>query len=132
VAAIPAVVFGDPELATVGLSKITAAEAGIAARSFVFPLGASARARTVGQATGYIELIADEAGTVIGANAAGPHVSELIGELTLAVEMAATVEEVAVTVHPHPTLSEGIVEAAHGVLGVPLHVVGQRPAPLDR
>jgi dihydrolipoamide dehydrogenase len=126
VAAIPAVVFADPELATVGLSTEAAARAGIDAASFVFPLRASARARTIGATVGHVELIADEEGTVIGANLAGPHVSELIGEIALAVEMAATVEEVAATIHPHPTVSEGLVEAAHGLLGRPLHVAGAR------
>ena len=121
-AAIPAVVFADPEVATVGMTVGAAELAGIAARGFVFPLTASARARTVGQTIGQVELIADEEGTVIGANLAGPHVSELAGEMALAIEMAATVEEVAATIHPHPTMSEGIVESALGLLGHPLHV----------
>ncbi len=131
-AAIPAVVFADPELVTVGSTRADAQRAGIDARSFVFPLTASARARTVGQAAGQLELIADEAGTVIGANLAGPHVSELAGEVALAIEMAATVDEVAATVHPHPTMSEGLVEAALGLLGQPLHVTGPRPTAPDR
>ena len=127
VAAIPAVVFSDPEVAMVGLTKAAAAAVGIEASSFVFPLTASARAKTLGQALGHIELLADEQGTVIGANLAGPNVSELIGEVTLAIEMAATVEELAATVHPHPTVSEGLLEAAHGLLGLPLHVTGRTP-----
>lgn len=122
VAAIPAVVFSDPEVATVGMTKDSAAAAGITATSFVFPLGASARAKTLGQDTGHMELLTDEVGTVIGANLAGPNVSELIGEVTLAIEMAATADELAATVHPHPTMSEGLLEAAHGVLGLPLHI----------
>ena len=124
-AAIPAVVFADPELATVGLTASEAADAGIAVERFVFPLRASARARTVGEPVGHIELIADREGTVLGANLAGPHVSELVGEVAFAVEMAATVEELAATIHPHPTVGEGLVEAAHGVLGLPLHVTGR-------
>jgi dihydrolipoamide dehydrogenase len=124
VAAIPAVVFADPEVATVGLTVATAEAAGIEATSFVFPLGASARARTLGATAGHVELVADGAGTVVGAHLAGPNVSELIGEVTLAIEMAATVEELAATVHPHPTMSEGLLEAALGALGLPLHVSG--------
>ncbi|MEL6983153.1 MAG: FAD-dependent oxidoreductase, partial [Actinomycetota bacterium] len=131
VAAIPAVVFSDPELATVGLTKAQAAEAGLEVTSFVFPLGASSRARTLadgsGPIAGHMELIADGDGTVIGAHLAGPHVSELIGEAALAIEMAATVEELAATVHPHPTMSEGLLEAAHGTLGLPLHVAAPLP-----
>jgi len=132
VAAIPAVVFADPELATVGLTMSQAEAAGLEATSFVFPLGASARARTLAAGSappvGHIELVADAEGTVLGAHLAGPNVSEMIGEAALAIEMAATVEELAATVHPHPTLSEGLLEAAHGALGLPLHVVRPRPA----
>jgi len=121
-AAIPAVVFSDPEIATVGMTTAEATAAGAEVTKFVFPLGASSRAQTLGATTGHMELVADAAGTVLGAHLAGPHVSELIGEMTLAIEMAATVEEVAATIHPHPTMSEGLLEAAHGALGLPLHV----------
>ncbi|MEM7273097.1 MAG: dihydrolipoyl dehydrogenase [Actinomycetota bacterium] len=126
VAAVPAVVFSDPEVATVGMTAAEAEAAGIEVTTFVFPLGASSRARTLGRAEGQIELVADEAGTVIGAHLAGPHVSELIGEMTLAIEMAATAEDVAATIHPHPTMSEGLLEAAHGLLGLPLHVTAPK------
>ncbi len=122
VAAIPAVVFSDPEVATVGLTRAEAEAAGIEYTSFVFPIGASARARTLSADFGHVELVADADGTVIGAHLAGPNVSEMIGEVTLAIEMAATVEELAATIHPHPTMSEGLLEAAHGALGMPLHV----------
>ena len=122
VAAVPAVVFSDPEVATVGLDRAGAEAAGIEVETFVFPLGASSRARTLGATIGHIELVADTEGTVVGANLAGPNVSELIGEVSLAIEMAATVEEMAATVHPHPTMSEGLLEAAHGLLGMPLHL----------
>ncbi len=122
--AIPAVVFSDPEVATVGLTVAEAKDAGITASRFVFPLGASSRARTLGSAAGHVELVVDEEGTVIGGHLAGPNVTELIGEVTLAIEMAATAEEVAATIHPHPTMSEGLLEAAHRVLGMPLHVRG--------
>ncbi len=97
----------------------------------MFPLGASSRARTLATASspplGHVELVADAEGTVLGAHLAGPNVSEMIGEAALAIEMAATVEEVAATIHPHPTLSEGLLEAAHGALGLPLHVTRARP-----
>ncbi len=125
-AAVPAVVFADPELATVGLTRAEAEAAGIETTAFVFPLGASARARTVAADLGHVELVADADGTVIGAHLAGPGVSEMVGEATLAIEMAATVEELAATIHPHPTVSEGLLEAAHGALGLPLHVAGPR------
>ena len=121
-AAIPAVVFSDPEVATVGLTTAAAREQGIDARSFRFPLGASARARIVGDTTGHVEVVADAEGTVIGVHLAGPHVSELAGEAALAVEMAATLEDLTAVIHPHPTMSEAVLEAALGAAGHPLHV----------
>lgn len=121
-AAIPAVVFSDPEVATIGMTTKEAKAAGIAAERFVFPLSASARAKTLGADAGHVELVTDEAGTIIGAHMAGPNVSELAGEMAFAIEMAATAEEIAATIHPHPTVSESLLEAAHGVLGMPLHV----------
>lgn len=121
-AAIPEVVFSDPEVASIGLSKSSAAEQGIEASTFRFPYAAGSRSRTLGDAGGFVQLVADEAGTVIGAQLAGVGASELAGELTLAIELSATVEDLASTIHPHPTMSEGLVEAAHGLQGHPLHV----------
>lgn len=121
-AAVPAVVFSDPEIATVGLSADQARAQGIEPTTFRFPLGASARARTLDRPLGQGEIVADEAGTVIGVHLVGAGVSELAGEAALAVEMAATLDDVAATIHPHPTLSEILPELAHGALGQPLHV----------
>lgn len=125
-ACVPAVVFSDPEVATVGMTTADAKTAGIAVHRFVFPISASARARTIGASGGQVELVADDEGTILGAHIAGPHASEIIGELALAIEMAATVEEIAATIHAHPTMSEGILEAAHGLIGMPLHVAGAK------
>ncbi len=125
-AAIPLVVFGDPELVSVGVTRAQARAAGIDVGSFRFPLGANARARSAppgwGATAGHVELVADAAGTVMGVHAAGPHVSELAGEAALAVEMAATLEDLRGVIHPHPTISEALLEAAHGAAGEPLHV----------
>ncbi len=125
-ACIPAVVFSDPEVATVGYTATEAKAAGIAATTSVFPIGASARARTLSSATGQVELVSDDVGTIIGVHIAGPLASELIGEAALAIEMAATTEDLAATIHAHPTMSEALLEAAHGALGLPLHMVKKR------
>ncbi|MFN0090816.1 MAG: dihydrolipoyl dehydrogenase [Acidimicrobiales bacterium] len=129
-ACIPAVVFSDPELATVGLTRDAAKAAGADVRAFRFPLSASSRARTLGDSHGHVEVIADGDGTVLGVHIAGPNASELAGEAALAVEMAVTLDELAEVIHPHPSLSEAIGEAALGALGRPLHVRGaRRPSP---
>ncbi len=124
---IPAVVFSDPEIATVGLTRQQAEDAGVASRSFRFPLAANARARLDGDAGGHCEMVVDDAGTVIGVHLVGPHVSELAGEAALAIEMAATVEELTAVIHPHPTVSESLPEAGWGAIGRALHVHRRRP-----
>lgn len=121
-AAIPEIVFSDPEVANVGLTQATAADQGIEASVFRFPFAAGSRSATLGDTAGFVQLVADEVGTIIGAQVAGSGVSELAGEMALAIEMSATVEDLAATIHPHPTMSEAITEAAHGLAGHPLHV----------
>lgn len=121
-AGLPEVVFADPEVAQVGLTPDRASAASLEVASFRFPFTAGARARASGATAGHVELIADPEGTVVGGVVVGHGASELIGEISLALEMAATVEDVAATIHPHPTFSEGIGEAAMGLGGHPLHV----------
>lgn len=114
---VPAVVFTDPEIAYVGLTEAQAREAGyepvVSRQNFV----AVGRALTMGESDGLVKLVADkQSGLLLGAQMIGPEVSELIGEITLAIEMGALVEDVALTPHYHPTLSEGILEAAHALV----------------
>jgi len=115
-ATIAAVVFTDPEVATVGLTTAQAKNAGIEVNRHRVPLGASGRARILGRATGFVEVVADRDGTILGVHMAGPTVSELAAEAALAVEMAATVDDLALTVHPHPTISESLADAARAAL----------------
>jgi dihydrolipoamide dehydrogenase len=128
-AAIPQVVFGDPEVVSVGATTDELRARGDEPQTFRFPFTASGRARTLGRTAGYAEVVADESGTVVGVHLAGAHVSELAGEAALAIELAATLEDLAATIHPHPTMSEALAEAAQGALGHPLHVAPARPHP---
>ncbi len=121
-AGIPEVVFSDPEVASVGHTPASARFESIAATVARFPYAAGSRSRTVDDTAGFVQLVADEAGSLIGAQLAGAGVAELIGELTLGIELGATIEDLATTIHAHPTMSEAIGEAAHVVLGTPLHV----------
>lgn len=119
-AAIPAVVFSDPEVMSVG---VTPEQAGAAACTVHrFPHAANARAQTIDVAGGLTVVVADEMGTVVGVHAVGPHVSELAGEACLAIEMACTLDDLSLVIHPHPTVSETLPEAALVGLGRPLHV----------
>ena len=132
-AAIPAVVFSDPQIATVGLTAEQAADAGADATSFRFPLSASGRALALARSEGYVELVAERGGpgggAVLGVHMVGAGVAELAAEAALAIEMGATAEDLALTIAPHPTLSEALAEAAMGAVGRPLHVRRRNQGP---
>jgi dihydrolipoamide dehydrogenase len=121
--AIPAVVFTDPELAWTGLTEREAAAQNLPVTVGRFPLVASGRARTLGRTEGVVKVIScPESRRVLGVGMVGPHASELIAEGTLAVQLGATLEDLMVTIHPHPTLSEALMEAAEVAAGMPIHL----------
>ena len=121
--AIPAVVYTDPEIAWAGLTEREAQAQAIEVRIGRFPLRALGRARTLGRSDGFVKIISEPAsGLVLGVGMVGPQASELIAEGTLALEMGATLEDLLVTIHPHPTLSEAIMEAAEVAAGTPVHI----------
>lgn len=121
-AAVPAVVFTDPEIACAGLSESEAKEKGIAHQVVRFPWGASGRAATMGHSEGMTKMIVDtETERILGIAMVGSGAGELVAESVLAIEMAANVTDVALSIHPHPTLSETIKEAAEGFHGNATH-----------
>ena len=121
--AIPAVVFTDPELAWAGLTEREAEAQGLKVNVGRFPLAALGRARTMGRTDGLVKIISEpESQLVLGIGMVGPHASELIAEGTLALEMGATLEDLMVTIHPHPTLSEAIMEASEVAAGAGVHI----------
>jgi dihydrolipoyl dehydrogenase len=114
---VPAVVFTDPEIAWCGLTETQAAAQGVIVRVAKFAWAASGRAATLGRADGVTKLVVDpESGRVLGAGIAGPGAGELIAEAALAVESALLAEDLALTIHTHPTLSETWMEAAETLL----------------
>jgi dihydrolipoamide dehydrogenase len=115
--AVPAVVFTDPEVAWCGLMEAEARQAGRAVRVARFPWAASGRAATLGRSDGLTKLVVDpESGRVLGVGIVGPGAGELIAEGALAVETATLAEDLAATIHAHPTLSESLMEAAESLL----------------
>jgi dihydrolipoamide dehydrogenase len=121
--AIPSIVYTWPEIATVGMSEQEVKEAGIEYRVGKFPFSANGRARTMGESAGFVKFIADaRTDELLGAHLIGPNVSELISEVVLAFEYRAASEDIGITVHGHPTLSEAVKEAALAVLGRPIHM----------
>ena len=122
-AAIPAVVFTDPEIAWAGLTETEAEKQGIKVTIAKFPWGASGRAISLGRTDGVTKLIVHpESQRVLGVGICGPGAGELISEGVLAVEMGATAQDMALTIHPHPTLSETVMEAAEVFYGHATHV----------
>jgi dihydrolipoamide dehydrogenase len=120
--AIPSVVYTHPELAQVGLTESQAGADGREIRIGKFPFKASGRAKAIGDTAGLVKVIADaKTDRILGVHMVGPHVSELIGEAVLGVEFSAAAEDIARTVHAHPTLSEALKEAALDVADRAIH-----------
>jgi dihydrolipoamide dehydrogenase len=122
-AAIPAVVFTDPEIAWAGLTETDARKNGIDHQATRFPWAASGRAATLGRSDGLTKIIVDpESERILGVGIAGPSAGEMISEGVLAIEMAANVTDLGLTIHPHPTLSETVKEAAEIFHGIAPHL----------
>lgn len=120
--AIPAAVFTDPEIGSVGMTETEAEEAGFEPVVGKMPLRASGRALTLNEREGFVKVVGDaETEFVLGAQIVGPEASELVAELALAIELGATLEDVAATIHVHPTLSEAVHEAVKGARGQSIH-----------
>ena len=121
--AIPAVVFTDPEIAWAGLTENQAKEKNITVEVAKFPWAASGRAVTLDRNDGVTKLIIEpETERILGVGICGPGAGELIAEATLAIEMGANVRDLALTIHPHPTLSETVMEAAEVFFGQSAHI----------
>ncbi len=125
--AIPAVVYTDPEIAWCGLTQESAVRDGIEIRTAIFPWQASGRALTLARTDGLTKLVIEpETERLLGVGISGVGAGELIAEATLAIEMGAVLEDVAATIHPHPTLSETVMEAADVARGLSVHLKKSR------
>ncbi|PRP90246.1 Dihydrolipoyl dehydrogenase [Enhygromyxa salina] len=124
---IPNVVFTEPEIASAGLGEQEAKQAGHAIEVGKFPFSVSGRAMAIDETTGFVKVvIAKSDNRVLGVHVVGPEASDLISEAALAIEMGAFAEDIALTVHPHPTLGEAVMEAAKHALGEAIHIGNRR------
>lgn len=123
--AVPAVVFTEPEIATVGLNPNEAANNNLDTTVGEFPFSASGRAMTTSQTAGFVRLVVASNGRIVGGQIVGSEASELIAEVGLAVEAELSVTELAETIHTHPTLSEATMEAAEHALGQAIHTLNR-------
>jgi dihydrolipoamide dehydrogenase len=119
---IPDAVFCDPEVASAGLTEAKAVAEGHSIKKARFQFAALGRALAAGEAEGFVKVVAEaSSGRVLGVQIVGPDASNLISEAALAIEMGATIEDVALTIHPHPTLPEALMEASESAAGHPVH-----------
>ena len=126
--AIPAAIFTDPEIATAGLTEAQAKEKGFEIRVGKFPFAALGRAMAVNETEGFFKVIANKkTNELLGVHIVGPEASDLISEGALALEMHAFLEDIGLTIHPHPTLGEGFMEAAMNGLGHAIHILNREP-----
>ena len=120
---VPAVIFTSPEMASVGATEEELKEKGIEYSSGKFPFGASGRAMTLMDTEGFVKVLAEkETDELLGVQMVGPEVTELVAEAALAMEMGATAQDLARTIHAHPTLPEAMMEAAEAVHGMAVHI----------
>jgi dihydrolipoyl dehydrogenase len=131
--AVPAATFTHPEVASVGLTEAKAAEAGHDVVVGRFPFTALGRAQTYGATEGLVKVVAERKyREVLGVHIIGPSASDLIPEAVLAMQLEATLDDIADTIHAHPTLGEGTLEAAMVALGLPVHIPPSRTSPAGR
>ncbi len=120
---VPNCTYCHPEVASVGLTERKAKEAGHKIKAGTFPFSAIGKATIMGQGEGFVKIVCDEKyNEILGVHIVGPKATELITEGTLAMELESTIEEILNTIHPHPTLSEAMAEAAHAVMGHTIHM----------
>jgi dihydrolipoamide dehydrogenase len=123
---IPAVIYTDPEIAWAGLSEMEAKQEGYKVVTGTFPFRASGRAMTLNAPEGFVKTVADaETKRILGVQIIGADASELISEAALAIEMGAHLDDLAQTIHPHPTLSEGLLESVDAALGQAIHMMNK-------
>jgi dihydrolipoamide dehydrogenase len=121
--AIPECTYCQPQVASFGLSEARARQEGLPASVAQFPFRAIGKALTLGEYDGFVKLVVEAgSGRILGAHEVGPEVPELLPELVLARNAGLLPERIARSVHAHPTLSEALMEVAHGVAGKPIHM----------
>lgn len=121
---IPSCIYSFPEVGVVGYTEEEAKEKGFKVKTSMFPLSANGKALAEGESTGFVKIVFDETyGEVLGVHIVASHATDMIAEAVASLELEATVHDLAKTVHPHPTLSEIVMEAAHGAVDKPIHII---------
>ncbi|HET6346759.1 MAG TPA: dihydrolipoyl dehydrogenase [Myxococcota bacterium] len=120
---VPGCTYSDPEIGSIGLTERAAKEKGYTVKVGKFPFSAVPKARILGNTDGFVKIVSDaKYDEVLGVHIIGPHATDLVAEACVALRLECTTEELAHTIHAHPTLSEGVLEAAHAAMGRPIHM----------
>ena len=121
--AMPAVCYTDTSVATTGLTFAEAKDQGLDVKKSQFPFAANGRAISMNSTDGFVRLVyLKDSGILVGAQLVGVHASDLISELTLAIESGNTVEDIALTIHPHPSIAEAVMDVADVAIGFPTNI----------
>lgn len=121
---VPSCIYSFPEVGVIGYSEETAIEKGFDVGVSMFPLSANGKAMAEGDTTGFVKIVHDKAyGEVIGVHIVASHATDMIAEAAVSMALEGTIYDIAKTVHPHPTLSEIVMEAAHGAVDKPIHMI---------
>ena len=127
---VPSIIFTDPEIASVGMTEEQAKEAGTRVQVGRFPFSALGRAMSIGETEGFVKVLRDvKSGRVVGIHIVGPSASDLISESALAIEMGADALDIGMTIHPHPTLGEAMMEASLASMGQAVHMLNREAQP---
>lgn len=122
---VPSCIYSFPEVGVIGFTEDDAIKAGYDVGTSMFPLSANGKAMAEGDTTGFVKIVHDKKyGEVIGVHIVAAHATDMISEAAITMELEGTVHDVAKTIHPHPTLSEIVMEAAHGAVHKPIHAIG--------
>jgi dihydrolipoamide dehydrogenase len=120
---IPRCTYASPEVASVGLTEAQATQAGYEVKTGQFPFRPNGKALAINDYEGFVKIVSDvRYDQLLGVHMIGPHVTDMIAEAAGMIRLETTTEELARTVHPHPTLSEVVMEAAHAALGQAIHI----------
>ncbi len=121
---VPSCIYSFPEVGVVGLTEAEATAEGHAVKTSTFPLSANGKALAEGESTGFVKIISDKTyGEILGVHIVASHATDMIAEAVASMELEGTVHDLAKTVHPHPTLSEIVMEAAHGAVDKSIHAI---------
>lgn len=121
---VPSCIYSFPEVGVIGYSEEAAVAAGYDVGTSTFPLSANGKAVAEGETTGFVKIVHDKKyGEVIGVHIVASHATDMIAEAAVSMELEGTIYDIAKTVHPHPTLSEIVMEAAHGAVDKPIHII---------